>query len=135
VRSNVSKKEWDVIRQKVYALSGYKCEVCKGKGKKWPVECHEVWHYDDELYRQTLRCMIALCPACHRVKHIGRASICSNFDSTLKHLQNVNEWDRSYTIKYVNEQFLIWSERSKFDWTLDIEKLSNYLIDMEGESW
>ena len=135
VRSNVSKKEWDAIRHKVYALAGHTCEVCGGRGKKWPVECHEVWHYNDEQHVQILRRMIALCPACHKVKHIGRASIYGDFDPALKHLEKVNGWDRSHAIKYVNEKFAVWSERSKYDWTLDIVNLYSYMNDMEGESW
>lgn len=39
-----------------------------------PVECHEVWDYDDDRKIQRLERRVALCPACHEVKHAGLAS-------------------------------------------------------------
>jgi len=66
VRSNVSKEVWDIIRKKSYAKANYKCEVCgdvgtnQGVGHK--VECHEIWHYDDDSHTQTLTGLISLCP-------------------------------------------------------------------------
>ena len=43
LRFEVSPLHWDEIRTKCYVAAGWKCEVCGGKGPKWPVECHEVW--------------------------------------------------------------------------------------------
>jgi len=126
VRSNVSKKEWDTIRHKVYALAGHTCEICGGRGSKWPVECHEVWHYDDYHRTQSLVRMIALCPDCHKVKHFGRASVTGEYDVSLEHLMKVNEWDMSTAHGYVNHQFVKWQERSKHDWTLNISNLKDY---------
>ena len=51
LRSLVSKEQWDKIRNKVYWKAGYKCEICGSKGPKWPVECHEIWHYDLVNYK------------------------------------------------------------------------------------
>ncbi len=47
VRSLVSKKEWDSIRKKSYQDANYRCEICHGVGRKHPVECHEIWEYND----------------------------------------------------------------------------------------
>lgn len=133
VRSNVSKHQWDTLRHKVYLLAGNKCEVCAGTGKRWPVECHEVWHYDDDNHVQSLVRMIALCPLCHKVKHIGRASITGEYDISVAHLAKVNGWSNAQAREYVNEQFLLWNERSQYDWALDISKLKNYEDD--DSSW
>jgi len=48
VRSNVSKKTWDFLRKSTYKKANHRCEICGGRGDKWPVECHEVWDYDDQ---------------------------------------------------------------------------------------
>ena len=55
VRSNVTSSQWDVLRKECYKNAGYKCEVCGGKGPKHPVECHEIWEYNDESFTQTLK--------------------------------------------------------------------------------
>ena len=73
VRDHVSKSIWDKLRKATYRQSNYRCEICGDRGSKHPVECHEIWHYDDDKYIQTLTGLTALCPDCHRVKHIGLA--------------------------------------------------------------
>lgn len=137
VRSNVSKNEWDTIRRKVYAQAGHKCEICGGIGSRWPVECHEVWHYDDEIHVQKLVRMCALCPACHEVKHIGRAHVYGGLDRALIHLANVNEWDIEFALSYVSKQFYVWEERSRHQWELDITCLKTYFDELkeDEEGW
>ena len=48
--ANLSKGQWDKLRKESYRKANYKCEICGEKGPKWPVECHEIWHYDDEKH-------------------------------------------------------------------------------------
>jgi len=131
VRSFVKRSQWDKIRQRAYALAGYRCEICHGTGRRHPVECHEVWHYDDESLVQTLVRMIALCPACHEVKHIGRAHAIGRGDEALEHLAAVNEWSQRQADKYLAEQGRVWEQRSLLDWKLDVTHLSEYGIDVE----
>jgi hypothetical protein len=75
VRDQVPRGDWDRIRREVYERAGKRCEVCSGRGSRHPVECHEVWEYDETAHVQRLVRMIALCPACHEVKHIGLAGL------------------------------------------------------------
>lgn len=126
VRSNVSKEDWDIIRKKTYTQAGYLCEICGGKGNKWPVECHEVWHYDDERHIQILERMIAVCPSCHEVKHIGFASVRGRFSRAISHLAYINGWTIEQAEEYVGAQFILWKERSKHQWKLNIECLKEY---------
>src|SRR5207302_1396445 len=65
VRSHVPKTVWDRLRRQVAAEAGNRCEICGGRGRRWPVECHEVWEYDDDEKIQRLQRLVALCPACH----------------------------------------------------------------------
>ena len=52
VRSNVSREEWERLKKITFSRAGYVCELCGGRGRKWPVECHEVFEYDDKRYIQ-----------------------------------------------------------------------------------
>lgn len=123
VRSNVTPAEWDVLRKECYKKAGYKCEVCGGKGPKHPVECHEIWEYDDNAYTQTLGGLIALCPSCHQVKHIGLAQINGKFDEAVAHLAMVNGITLEEAKLYVEASFEKWSERSQKEWKLDISAI------------
>ena len=48
---------------------------------------HEIWHYDDENFVQTLIGLIALCPSCHKSKHYGRAINVGDDKFVRKHLK------------------------------------------------
>jgi len=120
VRSEVSKEQWDVLRKQCYRAAGYVCECCGGKGKQWPVECHEVWEYNDSKHHQRLVRLIALCPKCHEVKHIGLAGIRNRTDIALAHLASVNGWSKQRAASYLADACAKWKERSNHEWTLDI---------------
>jgi len=127
VRSEIPKKEWDRIRKEVYKTAKNKCEVCNGDGKKQgykhSVECHEIWEYDDQKMVQYLKGLIALCPRCHQVKHIGRTTVIGKQSQALEHLQKVNMWNHKQAVSYLAEIYLLQRWRSNFQWKLDITKL------------
>lgn len=74
LRSLFSKEKWATMKQACYRSAGFRCEVCGGRGEKWPVEAHEVWEYDDMHLVQIFKRVCALCPSCHQVKHYGLAA-------------------------------------------------------------
>lgn len=119
LRKILSKKEWDILRKKVYEKANYFCEICSGKGEKWPVECHEIWRYDDENSVQYLDGMIALCPDCHQVKHIGLAQVQGHYNKALKHFAKVNNIkDLNLAEKYVEDAFFQHQQRSSQHWSV-----------------
>jgi len=128
VRSNVSKQDWDILRKNTYKSANYRCEICGGVGKTHPVECHEIWHYDDSLHIQRLDGLIALCPSCHQVKHMGLATINGKQEEAIQHLAKVNNWSLTDAIEYSEASFEIWSQRSKYDWKLDISYLERLKV-------
>lgn len=128
VRSNVSIKDWDKLRHHTYKQANHRCEVCGEVGRQHPVECHEIWKYDDEQHIQTLIGLIALCPACHECKHIGLAQIKGRGEIALQHLAEVNKWSFKQAENYVSECFDSWQERSRFNWKLDISYLEQFGI-------
>lgn len=125
LRSILKESQWGKIKRKTFAKAGYRCEICGGCGLKWPVECHEIWHYDDEKKIQTLSGLTALCPSCHEVKHIGFAEKRGRKDIAAKHLCKINNWSQKLTNTYIDEQFDKWRERSNYQWQLDISYLKD----------
>ena len=92
VRSHVAPAVWERLRRATAAAAGNRCEICGGRGRRHPVECHEVWDYDDTTRVQRLVRLIALCPACHEVKHLGLAAKRGRHGAALAHLARVNGW-------------------------------------------
>ena len=129
VRSMVRTSVWEVLKKQTSKLANYKCEVCFGRGRYWATECHEVWQYNDKEHIQTLVRLIALCPMCHKVKHIGLAGIIGGFEEARSHLMKVNQWSLSTANDYINKSFDIFDERSKYEWTMDISYLKQFGID------
>jgi hypothetical protein len=131
VRALVDELGWDRIRRQVYRQAAYRCEVCGGRGLEHPVECHEVWRYDDRSRVQALVRMIALCPACHQVKHIGFANVKGKGARARAHLAQVNGWTLAQADAYIGEAFGVWAQRSGGPWTLDLEGLRPYVLGSE----
>jgi len=133
VRTNVSRQQWELCKKFVRTRSGDRCEVCKGRGRQqgwgWNVECHEVWEYVERgtapliVRTQRLTGLVALCPRCHEVKHIGRADAVGNLPRALEHLMVVNGWSDDEAELYIQVAFEVWHERSNYDWTLDVSYL------------
>ena len=123
LRSILTKEMWDTLRKRTYVAAKYRCEICFGKGPKWPVECHEVWAYDDATKLQSLTGLIALCPNCHSVKHLGFAHINDKGMEAREHLATINQWSQSKASQYIGLVFKQWEERSKYQWGLNLDWL------------
>jgi hypothetical protein len=93
------------------------------------VEAHEEWQYDEGSGVQRLERLIALCPACHEVKHIGRTTNIGRGPEARQHLANVNGWTRREAGMYVAAVMYEWAQRSKRDWRLDLSALADYGIE------
>lgn len=119
VRSNVSAAQWNRCKKFVRDRSGDKCEICGGRGQRWPVECHEKWLYDDERHIQVLTGLIALCPSCHECKHVGFAELRGRLPRVKAHLGKVNGWSPTDVSRYLIQCFDLWDQRSRFNWELD----------------
>jgi hypothetical protein len=129
VRSAVSRKEWDKIRKQVYDQAYHVCQICGDVGPNHPVECHEIWEFDDKKLTQTLTGMIALCPNCHLVKHIGFATVSGKRCVAMNHFIAINKLKRKDAEKIVQKAFELWAERSQKRYKIDISLLESYGID------
>lgn len=126
VREYATPQEWDKLRKATYQRFGHVCAICRGRGPKWPVECHEIWDYSilPAGNTQRLQYLIALCPSCHQVKHFGRTQAVGDGDAALHHLAKVNGWDEPLTLWYLERVFDIWEARSTLrHWELNLDWL------------
>lgn len=138
VRSQVTKTQWETCKRFVRTRSRDRCEVCGGRGMKWPVECHEIWNYDDENQIQTLVGLVALCPDCHAAKHIGRTlSVESSQrgEHVLRHIMTINRWGYEHLEQYLDKVFAIHSIRSEWVWSLDVSYLKTVGIELPQYAW
>lgn len=124
LRSMVSKEDWDVLRKECYKQAGGICEVCGGKGTNHPVEAHEVWSYDDRNKIQKLVRLIALCPSCHDVKHIGNAFIRGKHIEAMQHFVLVNNLTEKEAHNLLEKAMKLWEKRSAFEWNCDVTWLN-----------
>lgn len=129
VRSHVSKEEWDKLKRLTFSRAGYRCEICGGRGRRWPVECHEIFVYNDEQHIQKLAGLLALCPACHEVKHIGLAGLRGKANQAKAHLAKVNNWSLEDAELYIEGCFELWHRRSSHGWQLDLSYLERLRVE------
>jgi len=127
VRSHVSADQWTLLKKRTFRDAGWRCEICRGVGPEWPVECHEVWNYDDATHTQRLERLVALCPDCHRVKHMGLANVRQQSVEATAHLALVNGWSYAKARQHVDEAFELWARRSRESWALDISYIEAFV--------
>jgi 5-methylcytosine-specific restriction endonuclease McrA len=125
LRSVLSTADWDRLRKDTYRRAAYRCEICGEQGPTHPVECHERWQYDDSRRLQRLLGLVALCPGCHHVKHLGRSYVTGDADAALTRLARINGWTAAQVATYVDLVFSIWSLRSDVEWRLDLSWLDS----------
>jgi hypothetical protein len=119
------KKRWDELRRECYRAAGNRCEICGGVGSRHPVECHEIWSYEGNV--QKLEGLIALCPMCHRAKHIGHTLYVLGSpiaDAVLNHIKRVNEIDDKQLNEMIMDAFELYEQRSQRKWSVDISLIS-----------
>jgi hypothetical protein len=113
------------MQRDCFDLAEHACDICgTDKGR---MDCHEVWHYDDERKIQRLERLACVCYHCHRTKHIGLAEVRGYLPEAVSHLATINNWSEGKAFDYVAESFEVWAERSKYEWALDISILQKYL--------
>ena len=118
------KSAWDELREEVFRKAGQRCEIRGGAG---PLHCHEICKYDDLRHSQKLIGLIAICKLCHRVKHLGHASILAeqgiiSLDRVARHYMKVNHVRRAEYDADVEMAFARWKIRSQHEWSTDFGK-------------
>ncbi len=132
LRYKLSTADWDRLRKRQPQIAEYKCEICgesgRDQGWNWPVECHEVWSYNDVNQVQKLERLISLCPLCHKTKHMGRTLNVDGgnaADVLIQRMAKLNGWTVEQAQQHVDDAFEQWEKRSHVAWTLDLSYLDD----------
>jgi 5-methylcytosine-specific restriction endonuclease McrA len=131
VRSNIEEADWDRIRKIVFDKANHLCEICGGKGKYHPVECHEVWVYETPAFVQRLDFFQALCPMCHEVKHLGLAGLRGTWRRAFKRFTSMNQLDEKTAVGIENAVFKQWEIRTDSYWKLDVKHLQQWGVEAD----
>jgi len=125
----LSSRDWNRLRKSTYESARCRCEICDGVGAKWPVACHERWEFEEWSCTQCLIGLIALCPACHDVKHIGRAIDMGRRAGTTAHLRKINRWSKKRAERYLELTFALGHLRNLEErWYVDLSWLKQFHI-------
>lgn len=136
VRSKVTAATWTRIRHNVADGAGHRCQICDRAGTGHPVECHEIWGYDDATHVQRLEGLIALCPDCHLVKHFGRAMAAGRTKYALAWFAQVNELTPARALELAKSALELNAERSRHAWRLDLSWLAaHYGVNLDPQQW
>lgn len=120
LRNYVSQDQWQFLQTETFNKAGHHCEICGGVGKIHPVECHEIWHFDDENAIQRLEGLVALCPNCHEAKHYPLMQARGKAFQTRLWLGKINQWTQPKVDDYIKEAFAIATKRGEHYWRTDL---------------
>ena len=121
----LTKEDWDLVRKDAYRRAGYRCRICGAKGR---LEAHEQWEYDDQNALQKLTDVLALCSACHAVKHISRSQLVGKGDEAMRHFMQVNGCSQIEFHEELGKANELYRQRNKIEgWVTDVTWLQDYL--------
>ncbi len=125
LRSILSKKQWDFLRNEAKKRAGGKCMICGRKTDR--LEAHESWSYDEVNAIQKLEDIISVCHDCHSVIHIGRTQLKGNVERAEKHFMKVNGCLYADYIAALGEANSVHRRRNAIsEWKLDLSYLKRY---------
>ena len=123
------KEKWDIVRKDAYKRAGYQCRICGAKGK---LEAHEKWSYDEQKALQKLEDVLALCHACHEVKHISRTQLVGRGNEAMEHFMRVNGCTQSDFHAALGDANAAYLRRNKIEgWTTDVSWLARLGINLK----
>jgi 5-methylcytosine-specific restriction endonuclease McrA len=134
IRSNIKVSEWDRIRFVTGGLADFKCEICGDRGTKHPVECHEIWMYDEKKKIQKLLKFQSICPLCHQVKHLGLTQGFGReiYNRAVDRFTRLNDLTITSSHELIKQAVTQFKNRSSLKWKLDVSLLSHYNITIKA---
>ena len=128
----LSKKDWDILRNKCYEKANHKCEICGYKTDE--LDAHEVWEFDIKSKTQTLKNIIALCSKCHGVKHMRNSQRLGFGENAKRHFMKVNNCsDFEFASHYAQAQMDFEERNEILRWKInaDLEKFGGKGIEIK----
>lgn len=129
VRSSLSNKDWQLIRELVLARENYTCELCGEKNL--PLHCHERFSFNTINHVQRLERLLCICENCHTSIHFGHASLTGKEEEAINHLIKVKypHLNKKRGKKLVNQEIkeakVLWEDLSQIEFTLDLSILTD----------
>lgn len=121
LRAVLKASEWKKIKEWTFERAGSRCEICGKVGRKHPVECHEIWAYEENQRVMRLVGLQALCPLCHLAKHYGFAEKQDLSNAVIAHLATVNGISPGEAAYYAKRSIDGQRRRSKMAWRLNLD--------------
>jgi hypothetical protein len=116
--SILPKKDWDTLRNFAYEKARHKCAIC---GYDGDLDAHEVWDFDVKTKTQTLKDIIALCSACHGVKHFRNSTRIGYGEQAKAHFFKINKCSPLvFASHYAEAQFLFEERNKVLRWKLNV---------------
>lgn len=126
LRSILTKQQWYALSKKVCSAAGGRCQICGRHSSR--LEAHERWEYDEGHAVQRLSAIVAVCPACHAVIHIGRTQLKGDVRAAEDHFMQVNGCSYAEYRRALGEANEAHIRRNRVpEWSLDITALKDYL--------
>lgn len=104
-------KDWDKLREFCYKKANYHCEICGNSEEQ--LHAHEVWYFDIPKKTQTLTGIVALCSACHGVKHFRNSTRIGYGQHAKTHFIKINKCDEMTFVGHCYEAEVEFEERNK----------------------
>lgn len=108
----LAKETWHRIRCDTFARDNHLCVIC---GQRLPLECHEVFSYDDTTGIALLKKLESRCTDCHACNHLGRLRKQSpeEFKQALIRIGSINKMRPGEVILLVKEAFRLHKTRTR----------------------
>ncbi|MDD4154598.1 MAG: hypothetical protein PHT30_04245 [Bacilli bacterium] len=126
------KKDWDTLRQACYERANQRCAICGIRYAE--LNAHEVWDFNIRTKTQTLKAIIALCPACHGVKHMRNSERIGYGESSKRHFLEINNCNEIAFAGHYAEAQILFEERNKVErWNIkaDLDKFGGKGIEIK----
>ena len=117
LRSLLPTTTWNKLRHQTYTAANHTCQICGAKNTT--LHCHETWSYNTQTHTQKLEGLIALCPNCHEVKHIGLAKMRGRYTHAITHMCLVNNMTLTEAQHAITHAWTTWHKHNQITWTLD----------------
>jgi len=127
----LNKKDWDVLRYECYKRASYRCSICGETDSG--LDAHEEWDFDITSKTQILRDIVALCKACHRVKHINQSTRIGYEENAKRHFMRINKCDELLYAKHYLDSQALYDERNIIErWSIraDLSRFGGDGIDI-----
>lgn len=138
----LTKSAWDKIRQRAFAATAGRCEIC---GSSSELECHEVWEYHEPIKSlnipvgctvfgvQKLVRLMPVCEDCHLTHHLGFANVSGRLDDALSRIKAFNRFSDGEMKEYYKFVASRHAKRSEYGWALDLSILRDEILVVQNK--